>query len=608
MLSFITNDFHCVIQPVVNISTGLCFGYEATPRHRTQPDIHFLRDIIDDAANADILEDVQLRLWDMALASFIRISNNKTNRLFLSTDSRVFNSPRFTPEKTKGLFDQYGVPESAVVIEICSLPNDSEEQWESWVKSLKSHNCRIALAHYGTVSNSTLLLHLTEPDFIRIDPFFVRGIAVDSRKRLILSHMVGAAHLLGVTVIANGVDTEKDFFTCRELGFDLVQGRVVLDATSETDSLPPVYEHIAKLSRTERRYKAMDQKIILDQMERVQALPIDSHITEVFERLRQDTLHTFVPVVDQMYQPLGIVRESVIKNYVYSPFGKDLISNKGLGRKLRDFVVRCPIADINQPVENIMSIYSGEDDAEGIMMVDQMRYVGFLTASSIIRVINEKSLTIAREQNPLTKLPGNVQINQFINESLTEHDTGFVYAYIDFDNFKPFNDKYGFRQGDRAILLFAEMMRKQIGTEHFFGHIGGDDFFIGFRNLSLTAAEARVQSLLERFRTDAESFYDEETRSRGFIQAVNREGTLASFPLLCASAAIVEVPVGREQLTPDDVSTMIAGLKKPSKNSPTKTASGLLTLTQRFVTNTQGEPQPLQSENPARQDLTSGIH
>jgi diguanylate cyclase (GGDEF)-like protein len=185
-------------------------------------------------------------------------------------------------------------------------------------------------------------------------------------------------------------------------------------------------------------------------------------------------------------------------------------------------------------------------------------------------VINEKSLAQARDQNPLTKLPGNSLINQFIGDSLNEVGNIYAYAYVDFDNFKPFNDKYGFRQGDRAILLFSEMMRKKLGSECFLGHIGGDDFFIGFSGeMSLKAAD-ETKSLLDLFRSDAESFYDAEARAAGCITAADRDGNIKSFPLLSASAVVVLATAPRRIYTVDDVSALIATLKKQAKNAPTK--------------------------------------
>ena len=114
---------------------------------------------------------------------------------------------------------------------------------------------------------------------------------------------------------------------------------------------------------------------------------------------------------------------------------------------------------------------------------------------------------------------------------------------FDFDNFKPFNDTYGFRQGDRAILLFAELCRKAARPETWFlGHIGGDDFFIGIRGASVEDGVAEVSALIRQFASDIESFYDPEARARGFITAEDREGKTRTFPLLSASAVLCPLP------------------------------------------------------------------
>jgi len=563
-------------QPVVNIATGHCFGYEALLRHHDACGYATPRDFFDACAAGGMLDVAQMQLWEKAVAKFAGLSGGRGARLFLNIDSRSFDGTDLLTHHIKGLLAHYDLPESAVAFELTEQPPVISDDPRQWIKPFKATSCKLALDRFGGMASGSALLYASEPDFIKIDPFFVLGVSHDSRKKLLLSQMVGVAHLLGIMVIAVGVETEKDFLTCKEIGCDLVQGFLISRPVLDVETLPSNYAAIEELSRNDRRHKRSDQKIILDQMEHIEALPVDAEITAVFDCLRHDTQRTFVPIVDHMGQPLGIVRESNIKNYAYSPFGKDLISNKGLGRKLKDFIVRCPVADLHQPVENIISIYSGEDEADGIMLVDQMRYVGFLSARSIIRVINEKSLAMARDQNPLTKLPGNALINQYVTESLSDSDIAYVYAYVDFDNFKPFNDKYGFRQGDRAILLFAELMRKKVAPEHFLGHIGGDDFFVGFKGLSNAEAEAELRSLLEDFRSDAESFYDAEARDKGCITSIDRDGNPKVFPLLTASAALVEVKTGRAGFNVDDVSALIAKLKKLSKASPTKLASGTL--------------------------------
>lgn len=81
-------------------------------------------------------------------------------------------------------------------------------------------------------------------------------------------------------------------------------------------------------------------------------------------------------------------------------------------------------------------------------------------------------------QNPLTKLPGNNSIYQYISGLLEETELGHYLVYFDMNNFKAFNDKYGFRQGDRALLKFSEILGRFSG-EFFIAHIGGDDFLRG---------------------------------------------------------------------------------------------------------------------------------
>jgi len=570
-----------VFQPIVNVATGVCFGFEAFLRNHENLGFHTQQALFDNCHEKGILDAAQLQLWELAIARFTATEKARGKRLFLNMDSRSLDEHGLVPRHIKGLLAHYDLPESAVAFDINRMPPAGETAGgraadnKDWLRPFRRNGCKLSLDQYGAAMGAQLL-HVTEPDFIKIDPFFVRDVWNDSRKKLLLSQMVSLAHLLGIVVVASGVETEKEFMVCKEIGCDLVQGHMVARPDAELELFPHAYPHIEQLARNDRRHKGGDQKIILDQMERIEPLSVEANVTAVFERLRSDTNQTFVPIVDLMGQPLGIIREANIKNYAYSPFGKDLISNKGLGRKLRDFIVRCPIAEVHTSVENIMAIYSGEEEAEGILLVEQMRYVGFLSARSIIRVINEKNLAQARDQNPLTKLPGNALINAFVNDSLTLAEESFVYAYVDFDNFKPFNDKYGFRLGDRAILLFAELMRKRIEPQHFLGHIGGDDFFIGFVGVGLAEAERQVAELLAVFRGDAESFYDADARAAGFITAQDREGNLKQFPLLGASAAVVEAPLGRPAATVDDISARIALLKKPAKNSPTKLASAVL--------------------------------
>ena len=347
-----------------------------------------------------------------------------------------------------------------------------------------------------------------------------------------------------------------------------MQGFLVQEATCQLDELLDHYDEIARLSKKERRAAASDHRLIADQIDVIAPISINAGMEEVFERFHREKERTFFPVVDANHEPLGIVREQELKTYVFSRYGQALIANKTLGRRLRDFLVRCPTADINTRAELILHGYSAEETSEGILLTDSTKYAGFLSARSLLKIINDKDLTAAREQNPLSKLPGNNAIHEYISNVLVDNATEVVLVYFDFDNFKPFNDSYGFRLGDRAIVLFAELMAKTLSsTNCFAGHIGGDDFFAGFLDTPLDRVISETGALIKRFEQDVKSFYDSETRQRGWMTGHDRTGRRRRFPLLGVSAAVLRMPRQRSLCGIDEVSRNIADLKKQAKGS-----------------------------------------
>jgi PleD family two-component response regulator len=140
---------------------------------------------------------------------------------------------------------------------------------------------------------------------------------------------------------------------------------------------------------------------------------------------------------------------------------------------------------------------------------------------------------------PLTRLPGNLAIE---HEVRTRFETRVPWAviYADIDNFKAYNDAYGFARGDDAIKLVAATIAETIkhaGDEtDFLGHIGGDDFIV------VTApdrAEALAHAIATNFDREVPHLYDEPDRTRGWIASRDRRGTPMRFPLMSLSMAIV---------------------------------------------------------------------
>lgn len=563
-------ELRVAFQPIVDIHTGQCFGYEVLVRNHEVLGATAVPGLLDACHGEGCLEDLELTVRRKAAALIERVPAEQGIRLFFNLDTRIAPQSKAIIAEVSRVAPSRPGREVRLITEIASHP--AGELGTSWLHTLRSEGCGIAIDGFRADGGGFLLLCDADPDFVKIDRLYIRRIDHDTRRRLLLSQIVATAHLLGIAVVAVGVESEKEFLVCREVGCDLVQGYLVQPPVEDPSLLQPQYDHIATLVRGDRRRRPGDQKWIVEQLESIAPVLIDAPMSEVFARFASAPERTFLPVVDHAGQPLGMVRETNLKQYAYSTFGRDLMCNRAIGRSLRDFLTRCPVADIATPLNQIMAIYSADDRGDGIIVTEHLRYFGFLSARSIVRAMHERTVAAARDENPLTKLPGNAVINDYVSSSLADGRNA-VFAYIDFDNFKPFNDTYGFRLGDRAILLFAELMRKSAKPDTWFlGHIGGDDFFVGLQDLDMDTAADVVRHLIARFAADAESFYDAETRTRGHIIAKNREGIEQRFPLLSASAVLLAVAPGNGSSTADDVSAAIATKKKAAKSAPDKIA------------------------------------
>ncbi|MGE5706694.1 MAG: HAMP domain-containing protein, partial [Bacteroidota bacterium] len=167
--------------------------------------------------------------------------------------------------------------------------------------------------------------------------------------------------------------------------------------------------------------------------------------------------------------------------------------------------------------------------------------------------------------NPLTKLPGNLMIEDEIGGRL-RMGAPLAVLYTDLDHFKSFNDKFGFEQGDQVITLTADSIRQAVAEagekEDFVGHIGGDDFIV------VTVperAETLCQEIIRIFDARIPSLYPEEDRARGYIESTDRRGQQMRFPLCSISIAIVT----NEQRKINDfleLSSLAAEVKKFAKS------------------------------------------
>ncbi|MCD6489200.1 MAG: GGDEF domain-containing protein [Thermodesulfobacterium sp.] len=156
-----------------------------------------------------------------------------------------------------------------------------------------------------------------------------------------------------------------------------------------------------------------------------------------------------------------------------------------------------------------------------------------------------KKIDRVSDNNPLTGLPGNTSISKEI-EKVMSSSKKYAVAYVDLDNFKTYNDTYGFTRGDELIKSLARILINTVSEfskdDYFVGHIGGDDFiFI----VPLERVEQIAKEVIKRFDTFMPYFLDKKDLERGYFVSVNRLGQFSKIPLPSVSIAIVPVYKGK---------------------------------------------------------------
>ena len=210
----------------------------------------------------------------------------------------------------------------------------------------------------------------------------------------------------------------------------------------------------------------------------------------------------------------------------------------------------------------------------GDVVLDEMSPSEFLSASDgLDREIQEMMLKIKDNQqryldaSPLTRLPGNLAIEEVLKGKM-DNGEKFALCYIDLDDFKAFNDKYGYAKGSDLIKMTGEVLYrakdKYAEKQDFVGHIGGDDFVL---ITSPDEAEQVCQAIISEFDRLIPGYYLAEDRDNGFIEGTDRYGVKRRFPIMSISIAVVS-DVKRSFRSPIEIAKVATEIKDYVKSLP----------------------------------------
>ena len=242
----------------------------------------------------------------------------------------------------------------------------------------------------------------------------------------------------------------------------------------------------------------------------------------------------------------------------------DIVSLTEMLRKMNEFAIT-PIIVLSQNGEKTHRLELLKKGIEFYIRkpIDEDYFI--YTIKNISRLISSNRCISA-----LTGLPGNVQIENELKRKMASKKT-YAVLYVDLDNFKAYNDKYGFMNGDEVIKFTSDLMQDTIqlyGKKgDFLGHVGGDDFvaIVDYEN-----AQKMGKYIIKQFDKEIKKYYTEEDAERGWIKVPNRKGKLEKYPLMTITVAMISNKY-KKYATTIEIGEDGANVKKKAKSIPGST-------------------------------------
>lgn len=573
---------NAVFQPIVDFDGGSILGYEGLIRGPAGSALESPGVLFAQAAREGLSVALEHAAARRCITEFARLGCE--GKLFLNFSAEALVALGETRDRTIAWLQRRGLGVDRIVLELteqCAIADVAA--FAPAVSALRETGIQFALDDYGTANASMNLWVRLQPDVVKIDRFFIHDIANDPLKFEAVRAMQHFAGASGARLVAEGIENAADLIVVRDMGIALGQGFFIGRPAAQVsrefaqgarDALGA--GHIAVFPGATRTPVAASPSGGMAAAKMVVTAPAlpksatNNDVLELFNRL--PTLHA-VAIVEHERPVALINRRSFMDRYAL-PYHRELFGK----RPCMLFANASPVViEKSMTVEQMAKLLASDDQrylADGFVITDEERYVGLGTGESLVRAVTEVRIEAARYANPLTFLPGNIPISSHIAR-LVEHRAEFYACYVDLNHFKPFNDRYGYWQGDEVLKFAAAVLADVCDPmRDFLGHVGGDDFLILFQSDDWAD---RVSRALQAFDTGALRFYADEDRAAGGIHGEDRRGNPTFFGFVTMAIGCVRVtPRARE--TVHYGSEEIASVAALAKHRAKQQASGFFVI------------------------------
>ncbi|MFN2267592.1 MAG: GGDEF domain-containing protein [Desulfonatronovibrio sp.] len=558
-----TPGVNSVYQPIMDFKTNEIIGWEALARGPKNSQFHTPLALFDFAEDTGLLFPLERTCREQAIKTIGNLE--KDQKIFLNIHPKTLVDPNFKTGETMRLLEKYNLTPDNVVFEITE--RHSTKNFTLFYESLNHYRQQgylVAVDDLGAGYNGLFSIAEIKPDFIKIDMSLTQGVENNPAKRALVEAIITFAEKMDSQIIAEGIETRNQLEALIAMGAHCGQGYFL----ARPDHPKPVpsfnfKSYIPKeILSNAKFFGGMKIRELTESTSSVKKETKISNIKPFFED--NDPISA-IAVCDNE-KPLGLIMSHHLDQQLSNFYGVALYYSRDVTNLMDSSPLIVDADDLVEQVANKAVKRNKYKYFDNIIVTETGKYIGTVSVQKMLDTLTQIQVEIAKGVNPLTGLPGNTYIDKEVESRIHKYGSNLSIIYADLDNFKAYNDVYGFKQGDQILQFMSKILSwsaKRHGSgDDFTGHIGGDDFII---ITSTKKAERICRGIVRCFQRLGKNFYSQQDRKKGFIQAKSRDGIDQEFPMISVSLAIVDC---FENVTLNQISKLAAGTKKLAKSKP----------------------------------------
>lgn len=503
-----------LFQPVVSLKTGEIIGYEALSRGPENSELYSPIELLLAAEKYNRLWELEMLFREKAIRNASKLFDNDEFFLFLNVDPEVINDPHFERGLTKELLKTTNLSSKSIVFEITERTAIKDyKNFKKVLGNYKNQGYFIAIDDAGSGYSGMKTIKETVPHFIKVDMDLIRDIHKDKFKQSIIKALVNLSNEMDIKLIAEGIEIKEELEVLMDLGVYGGQGYLIQKPSKSIDVInKDIVNYISTYNQLDANlfnYKN-NYHNIGSITERVKAFSYDTSCEKIKEYL-DNSKKDGICLIDDKEEPMGLIMKNKLDAKLAMQYGFALYYKKSV-----DLIMdRCPlVVDIKTSVYEVSKRAmnrSDESNYDNIIITKNNKYYGQVSVKKLLQFTTSVEKDYAKELNPLTKLPGNSIINRVLNDIIIYKNECCV-LYLDLDNFKIYNDIYGFENGDKVIQYTSNIInsitKEYFPYNSFVGHIGGDDF-VAVIETDIHNSEKLCKNIISNFNEGIKEYYND---------------------------------------------------------------------------------------------------